>query len=311
VTPLFSLARGQTVLAPDALAYNPRGDVIFPSVVTAVGRLPNALGRYYLYYAPHDAPGGICVAFADDLAGPWREYEANPVIAARWAPHHTVQHVSSPHALWRDDLGELWLYYHGDNDRTRWATSRDGIHFEYGGVAIHAETLGMDGASYARVFPSPFAPATPRFLMVLLLYEYEEDSWDRFARFGLYGAWSEDGRSWRVVADPIVGDMDCAANEFVCSPSIFEKDGAVWLAYHLDRAGAGGPFTDTFAIEIDWDLRPRSMPQLVCARQVFGSHNQRIADPYFFNDGARWHLFGAIGPRLRQSIGLAVCDPVG
>ena len=59
------------------LKYNPCNDIIIPSVI-ATDQLQKPLGRYYMYYAPHNAPGGICLAYADSPAGPWKEYEANP-----------------------------------------------------------------------------------------------------------------------------------------------------------------------------------------------------------------------------------------
>lgn len=68
----------RTLLRPEALAYNPTGEIIFPCVRGTVGRISSALGRYYLYYAPHDAPGGICLACSDSLEGPFTEHPDNP-----------------------------------------------------------------------------------------------------------------------------------------------------------------------------------------------------------------------------------------
>lgn len=45
------------------LKYNPCNDVIIPSVIRTE-HLDKPLGKYYLYYAPHNAPGGICLAYA-------------------------------------------------------------------------------------------------------------------------------------------------------------------------------------------------------------------------------------------------------
>ena len=91
-------------MLPGASGY----DVIIPSVI-ATDQLRKPLGRYYLYYAPHNAPGGICLAFADSPAGPWKEYGANPLITREWAPHYQVSHVSGPHALWIDEQRKLFL----------------------------------------------------------------------------------------------------------------------------------------------------------------------------------------------------------
>ena len=57
------------------LKYNPCNDILIPSVI-ATDQLQKPLGRYYLYYAPHNAPGGVCLAYADSPAGPWKAYEA-------------------------------------------------------------------------------------------------------------------------------------------------------------------------------------------------------------------------------------------
>jgi hypothetical protein len=292
------------------LKYNPCDDVIFPCVTRVDDRLENPLGRYYMYYAPHNAPGGVCLAYADDLRGPWRETDGNPLIAKDWAPHHDVSHISSPHVLWRPDLSELWLYYHGDNDTTRWARSKDGIHFSYGGEAVKTpEMADMSGASYARVFDSPFPGSPGRFLMVLLLFKYEEDSWARFEKFGLYGAWSDDGEKWDLCDEPIVSPSDCGADSFVCSPSVHVHEERVYLIYHLDEVterAVGRNLTDVCAVEIDSELRKIGKPIVICKREFFGDENQRFADPCLIEEDGEVYLFGAIGPRLNQRIGCAV-----
>ena len=85
---------------------------------------------------------------ADDLRGPWRDIDGNPLIERKWDDYYDVSHISSPHAIWREDLGEIWLYYHGENTTTRWARSQDGVHFTYGGEAIQTpEMADMSGAS--------------------------------------------------------------------------------------------------------------------------------------------------------------------
>jgi hypothetical protein len=66
-------------LEPGRLRYNPCGDLIFPSVLRVRGLLENPLGACYMYYAPHDPPGGISLAYADAPTGPWIEYPENPL----------------------------------------------------------------------------------------------------------------------------------------------------------------------------------------------------------------------------------------
>lgn len=66
--PDYTYAR--TVLTASQLKYNPTGESIFPCLRGVYDKLSSPLGRYYLYYAPHDAPGGICLAYGNSLAGP-------------------------------------------------------------------------------------------------------------------------------------------------------------------------------------------------------------------------------------------------
>jgi hypothetical protein len=56
--------------------YNPTGEFIFPSVFHAGAYLELPLGEWYLYYAPHENPGGISLLYANSLDGPWTEYPA-------------------------------------------------------------------------------------------------------------------------------------------------------------------------------------------------------------------------------------------
>src|SRR6266508_1486786 len=59
------------------LRYNPTGEIIFPCIRGVYDKLSSPLRRYYLYYAPHDPPGGICLAYGDSLPGPFTEYPGN------------------------------------------------------------------------------------------------------------------------------------------------------------------------------------------------------------------------------------------
>jgi len=87
------------VLDPARLRYCPHPDIIHPSVIETGMLRDRAQAPYYMYYAPHDKPGGICLAFADRLEGPWEEYGRNPIVSNTSLPHYRVGHVSSPHAI--------------------------------------------------------------------------------------------------------------------------------------------------------------------------------------------------------------------
>jgi hypothetical protein len=174
------------------LRYNPCNDVIIPSVIRTE-HLDRPLGEYYLYYAPHNAPGGICLAYADRLEGPWKEYKANPIIRKDWPPHHSVSHVSGPEAVWIEEEQKLFLYYHGENDITRFASSANGIDFRYEGVAVTAGMFDrINEASYARVFRYTLPGRDNRWIMLFM--------GNCQGTRNIYLASSKDGRKWEPAA---------------------------------------------------------------------------------------------------------------
>lgn len=134
-----------------SLRYNPTKELIFPCVRGVYDRISGGLGRYYLYYAPPDAPGGICLAYGNSLVGPFTEYPANPIIGRTWSPHYSVSHVSSPHVLWNSATRQFYLYFHGENSTTRLAISSNGVNFTYHGVVLSTAMVpNTTEASYAR-----------------------------------------------------------------------------------------------------------------------------------------------------------------
>lgn len=148
-----------------------------PSLIRMPDWVPDALGRYYLYYADHKG-SNIELAYADALAGPWSSHEpgalqlcqtpflqTEPAIPegvdhrtlasprAKGVPSPlddcTIPHIASPEVIVDESSRTIRLYYHGLDSfaiqPTRVATSHDGLHFE-----PHAEVLS---APYLRVFP--------------------------------------------------------------------------------------------------------------------------------------------------------------
>jgi hypothetical protein len=137
-----------------------------PSLIRVPSWIPNPLGNYYLYFADHKG-SYIRLAYADELAGPWTVHEPGTlhleqshfiteparvpeqvqeeITLGGWAPGPVVgvpgrlesatkPHLASPDVHVREDRREIVMYFHGLADfrfqRTRVATSKDGIHFE-------------------------------------------------------------------------------------------------------------------------------------------------------------------------------------
>lgn len=282
------------------MQYNPTNEFIFPSVFHAGEYFENPLGEWYLYLAPHDAPAGIMLMYADSLEGPWVEYEANPIIANEWDPHYDVSHISSPDAIWNDEADELFLYFHGENSTTRYATSDDGIHFEYGDVAVVNAQGGPDvtETSYARVFEHPDADSEYAYGMF-----YMGNERDNIRRIRL--AESVDGKTWTVDPDYVVAPGE-EEGQNVSAGNLWEWNGQFYVTYH---ASSGKSYART----IDETLRDvGDQPILLHQASGIGEDVGRVASPEIITYEDDTYLFYESGDRLGATIAWAKAgeDPV-
>lgn len=185
---------GNPIVTPDQgprIGTNVQG----PSLIRVPEWLPDPLGKYYLYFADHKG-SYIRLAYADELTGPWRIYEPGTlqleqshfrigpaevpdkvreeIALGGWAPgpvegvpdaldSATKPHIASPDVHVREDRREIVMYYHGLEDfrfqRTRVATSKDGIHFEARGPLLATSYLRAfqhDGQWYSLSMPGIF-----------------------------------------------------------------------------------------------------------------------------------------------------------
>lgn len=284
-----------TLLTPDQLEYSPTGEIIFPCVRGVYDRLADPLGRYYLYYAPHDEPGGICLAYADSLEGPFTEYPGNPIVANVWDPHYSVSHVSSPHVLWNDDEGELWLYFHGENTSTRLARSQDGIHFTYDRTVLTTSMLpeGATEASYARVFRHDLPARGARYVMVFMR-NTEADHRD------ICWGWSADGRDWEFAAEPLIDHAAVGAVN-LSGPHLLSRAGSTYVVYHTDRESGG----NLLITEVGDDFSRRDHLGVFYESQDAAPENGRAAAPSFGTDGGVPYMIYEAGDRLSGVIALA------
>ena len=285
----------KTLLTPSQLRYNPTGEIIFPCVRGTSGRVPAPLGRYYLYYAPHDAPGGICLAHSDSLEGPYTEYPANPIVSNNWQPHYRVSHVSSPHVLWNEDEKEMWLYFHGENTTTRLARSKDGIHFTYDKVVLSTSMMpaGTTETSYARVFRHDLPAKGARYVMLFMLNNttnHRDICW----------GWSPDGRTFTFDQRPLVRHFDVGAVN-IGGPHLLTRGGSAYVVYNKDK-GSGG---DLMITEVGKDFSRRNHLGVFHNSLNGAPDNGRVAAPSFgTQDGVGYMVYEA-GERLQGAIALA------
>ncbi|KAK0389740.1 hypothetical protein NLU13_3313 [Sarocladium strictum] len=313
--PLFvSLASGQTAqppvgwpkftyqgvaIDPAKLRYNPTNEVIFPSVFHAGKYLSKPLGQWYLYYAPHDDPGGISLAYASSLDGPWTEYAKNPLIKNVVPNKYSVPHVSSPDAVWNPyvvgkDNGKVMLYFHGDNGQTRWAYSEDGVNFKYGGLSITNKMGGsrVTESSYARVFPHPDKTQTKyRWAMF-----YMGNEIDNIRRIRL--AESFDGKTWTVSPNYVVAPGP-EEGKNVSGADLWEWNGQLYVIYH---ASSGKIYART----IDPTLRNvGALPIVLHQSSGVGADVGRCAAPQVVTNGTSTYLYYESGARLSADIAFA------
>jgi hypothetical protein len=293
-------AHHSVVLAPGDLRYNPCNDLIFPSVIRARDHLSEARAAYYMYYAPHDRPGGICLAFADSLQGPWREHDANPIIARDWAPHYDVSHVSSPHILWMEEYSRFFLYFHGENDTTRLASSVDGIHFDYEGIVVTTAMYdGITESSYARVFPCNVPSKSARYVM---LFMGNNEGTRR-----IYAAWSHDGKNFEAQKAPLISPPPGTEVTQVGAPWLFAQNGRNLVIFHGDKTHPQlqDLTSDLYIADVGADFTCEEHLGLFYPREAVSPYNKRVSDPCLIEENGKYSLFVAIGGRLQQSIALA------
>ncbi|MEJ1089086.1 DUF1349 domain-containing protein [Microbacterium sp. Mu-80] len=293
------------------MTYNPTNEFIFPSVFHAGEHFANPLGEWYLYTAPHDDPGGIVLMYADSLEGPWTEHTGNPVISRVWEPHYNLEggrsgdsHVSTPDTFWNAEEGKMFLYFHGTNSTTRYATSDDGITFEYGGVAVNNAMSDVEGgpktvqSAYARVFEHPDPDSPYNYAMLYMTNDNTPVAGGLPGVRRIRLAESVDARDW--VVDPQVilspGEEE-GAN--VSSPNLWEHDGQLYLLYH---ASSGNSYART----IDKTLRVvGDTPILLHSASGLGTDTGRVAAPEVVSDGDDTYLFYEAGDRLGGTIAWA------
>ncbi|MCP3012857.1 hypothetical protein NGM33_05890 [Nocardiopsis dassonvillei] len=276
------------------LGYNPTGELIFPCLRGTAGRLPDAPGRFLLYYAPHERPGGICLAYADSPDGPFTEYPHNPVVANVWNPHYDVSHVSSPHVMWNSEHREMWLYFHGENTTTRLARSRDGIDFTYEGVVLTTAMVpGTTEASYARVFEYRLPDRGARYVMVFMR---NDTSNHRSIGWG----WSADGITFDFDPDPLVDHADVGVSD-LSGPHLVERAGSTYVAYHTNLG-------DIRLTEVGRDFGLRRHLGTVHTPMAGPPDSGRSAAPSFGSDGGVQYMFYEAGHRLGATIAIAIAD---
>jgi hypothetical protein len=272
------------------LRYNPTNELIFPCIRGVYDKIGNARARYYLYYAPHDAPGGICLAYGNSLAGPFTEYPANPIIGRSWSPHYSVSHVSSPHVIWNAGNRQFYMYFHGENNTTRMAWSTDGINFTYHGVILHTGVVpGTSETSYARVFEHQIPGLGNKYV---ILFMGNQGGTRR-----IFWGWSSDGKSWSYDPTPLIWPSDAGQTQ-ISAPHLLKRNNTCYVVFHGDDG-------DMRLCEVGNSF-DRAVHLGVFHYALSGSpDNNRAAAPSFGTDGGVNYMFYEAGQRSSTTIAIA------
>lgn len=296
--------------------YNPTKEFNFPTIVdTKDHPVTNALGsyRYYLFYAPHDAPAGNCVAASNSLDGPWVEYEGNPVVGKTWPKDdgsgenwYSVSHVSSPHVIWNEVYQCYFMYFHGENNVTRYATSTDLLNWTYGGVCVVANDFSTTGsghteASYARVFEHEVPGLGNKYIMLLMVNNAANMR-------KIFWAHSADGKEWTAVQTPLLDpSMSSEYKGNFSGPWFMERDGRYFVICHASSGNmyafeVGESLDECIPWGVFYDSRDSVDPGDVEHESAWPDYGRAGAPSFVKDDEGRWHMFYEGGKRLHANI---------
>jgi hypothetical protein len=272
------------------LRYNPTGELIFPSLRGVYDKISGGLGRYYLYYAPHDSPGGICLAYGNSLSGQFTEYANNPIIKNVWSPHYSVSHVSSPHVIWNASNRKFYLYFHGENNTTRMAWSTDGVNFTYfGTVLTTANVPGTSETSYARVFEHSVPGLGNKYIIIFM--------GNAGGSRKIFWGWSNDGKTFSYDPTPLVSPSGDGQTN-ISAPALLKRNSTAYIVYH---GNSGKMFLTEVGNSFD-----REVHLGVFHTPLAGAPDRgRSAAPAFGTDGGVEYMFYEAGPRLDATIAVA------
>jgi hypothetical protein len=209
-------------LHPKDLSFDPTGELERASLIKMEGRIPNPVGKFYLYYSPHKHVG-IGFAYSDNIEGPWTEYKGNPVITD----------AAIPDIRWIPETGRFHLWAHRKNSQTEMWTSADGLHFEYYSISITAKNIGTRNATYTRVYEYPLERFASKYIML-----YSGFLEERGIRC-IWLAHSKDGAGWTQVKTPLVEPVEGEGND-IYGPSLLPWQGRNFLVYQDSNAYRGG-----------------------------------------------------------------------
>jgi hypothetical protein len=278
---------------PANLNYNPTGELIFPCIIDATEHIAAPKAKYYLYYAPHDAPGGICLSYANNIEGPYTEYSANPLVKNVWPGKYSVTHVSAPNIVWMPQYNKYFMYYHGENTTIRWAYSTDGISWNYGGVCLKAGQYGSGytESSYQKVYEYTIPGKSNRYIMLHMLL-YGTGSGRKIAL-----SVSQDGKTFTPYDSALISPAPDGEAD-IAGPLLYRYNNGFYVIYN---GGKG----NMYMTEVGSDFTREKHMGVFHTALAGSPDNGRCASPSLITVGTARYMFYEAGERLHTTIVIA------
>lgn len=304
---------------------SPTNEYIFPVVVDTKKHVgtdgkfldgTEPLDRYYWYHTPHDDPGGMYLYTGPTLDGPWAEQGIK--MTNDWAKANglNTSHISSAHIIWNDIYNTYFMYFHGDNNQTNYATSDNLVDWTFGKTIVKYDDFSFSSreASYAKVFEYEVPGYNNKYVMMLMINENDART--------IYWAHSTDGIDWIGVRKPLVtpktsyktvpGTTTKPSYSNNVSGPYFMIAGERYFVFFHSSAGniSVAEIGANFDMEVHWGSYLRSTDAVI-ADDGTGKMSavSRVASPFFIQDDlGAWYLFFEAGHRLGANTAYARGD---
>ena len=244
-----------------------------------------------MYFAPHNGPG-IWLAYADSLTGPWTVY-GELFNNNSWGMN--VGHISSPDPIWISEESKVFVYFHGENQDTKYAVSTDGINFSYGDRIVSGD--------YGRVHKYTIPRYNNKYILLT-------STVNGHGTRDVHLSYSNDARNWTEQSTPLFSETALAGQAaVVCSPLFVHYNGKYYVWVHGDNTtDLDNLKTNIFSVEVGANLDTIYYVGKVYDRQQVYTGNIRVGDPYVYTEPGKStiYMFVSVGERLYQDIYLAI-----
>jgi len=207
---------------------------------------------------------------------------------------------------------KVFVYYHGDNFATRYATSTDGIRFEYGGVAVDMRAHNFNDFAYSRVFPITIPEHSIRYIMLSGGVDRESFKINPpLPGYRNYLSTSLDGHIWATSTIPITP----------LPPGTDQTGAACYLRWKnrnfiitmgnlsgWDAKDNSALITNIYLFEVDERLQNAKFQGILLDRGVLAPEHSRFSSPCVLVEDNKIHLFFTAGKRLNEKAGYAVSN---